>query len=1082
MAGYKMLRSGLLQELIMNATPNPPQVGDVGLLSYTHTQLWAAQKLVVNILWFCSNEAFVRPYLPVFSVLSLYNIVAARLRQTRPLKAGVIVGSLYRIYVNLLLSFRKELPGMLVYADLPTFLLVFLPELLILDWGLGLPLYAFAFSHAGVCALLYAMTGMHGILVSICRAFGFHGICFFVFLAIRHKAHSYCVRASKAPASVPPKANKQLQMDTDDEQQHKLHQRLQHEQQQQEHRPMWIPAKEQQPEGGMQGEPGKGPLVGQTSDAAAAAAVAAAAATAAHMAPQSMSNQGVPSETQATLGSAPAVGGSTAAVGGVPAAGVKHSPGGMSQPQLPCMGLNSKIQSALARQLLPEKQSGSAPWTKGDHSSGNSLSKSSITYSSSIDSAHNSSRIMKVHPGVPHLRLHAAAPASPVVARAVADMLRAKADVSKRPPYVSKITQPRSPQTTAHYLRAACRLAVKINGPAPDAVPRGSLANFQAALERYQGWMHVDSPSVRAGCLVISFGAVPCGQGCTLQQLKDGALAVASEWARQHGLLPPGEDGLLTVQACPSPHGDSALDGQSSEYSIAMHSPFLIPKLEKCDPASSTQKQSLQQQQVDQNGHSGNGQAPEHALGKEAFCEFELTIHAPPEFQLRGWQGAEDAPESKSRSLCLLATLNGQFLGVTVKEESQCKVGERVVQVCIGLPADTSTSCLQAMMLELWAAGTLVCSCSAVLVTPCLAGAAAAAQSELQGWAAADPTSALLEGCGPFMQDLVTWLHFQACCQEQQQQQQEIGERAARDAVLSDTMQQQLGLMKDVGMDLLDFSLSQSMPAVAGWILECFAAFPFCINPTALQDALLTAHPGDQPVPDALSKESHEDQQGVPLTGTSQSSSHFNGNLHSYPTHAVPVPSTVCAAAPQNTLSSVLTRLNSAPLAVSCKLAPVVKGLFPAQLFREEDADYRAWSNAHVACLARHWCWVWVISPFLGALRMALMRRVPPLREVCSWTPVLLGYTAGAFMIKPGSRHSEVILVVITLLRICFSFMLGIGILPLSETNKLLLLGWRAEVLSEVIMMSVMERVRLSWTVPLRALLTGDNGGIAVLR
>ncbi|KAF5843177.1 hypothetical protein DUNSADRAFT_1604 [Dunaliella salina] len=530
---------------MMSATSCPPQVGDVGLLSFTHTQLWAAQKLVVNILWFFSNEEFVKLYLPVFSVLSLFNITAAAARRTRPLKAGVIASSLYRIYVTLLLSFRKETPGMLMYADLPTFLLVFLPELLILDWRLGVSLYAFFFSHAGVCALFYTMTGMHGILMSVCRAFGFHGICFIVFLAIRHKAHSYCIRASEVPVSIPPKANKQLHTDADNVQQHKLHQKLQHEQQQQEHRPMWVPAKAQQPEE-TQKEPAERPLVGQTSDAAAAAAATTAAA---HMPPQSMSNLGVPSETRATSGSAPAVGGSAAVVDGGAAAGVKRSPGGVSQPQLPCLGLNSEIQSALVRQqLVPEKQGGSAPRSVGDHSSGSSLRKSSITYSSSIDSAHTSSRFIKIHPGAPHPRLHAASPASTLVPRAAADALRAKTEASKRSPYVSKLSQPCSPHVTSHYLRAACRLAVKINGPTPDNVPRGSLANFQGSLQRCQRLVPTEAPSVRAGCLLISFGVVPSGQGCTLQQLRDGVLAVASDWAREHGLLPPGEDGLLTVQ------------------------------------------------------------------------------------------------------------------------------------------------------------------------------------------------------------------------------------------------------------------------------------------------------------------------------------------------------------------------------------------------------------------------------------------------------------------------------------------------------------------------------------------------------
>ncbi|KAF5826947.1 hypothetical protein DUNSADRAFT_1702 [Dunaliella salina] len=100
---------------------------------------------------------------------------------------------------------------------------------------------------------------------------------------------------------------------------------------------------------------------------------------------------------------------------------------------------------------------------------------------------------------------------------------------------------------------------------------------------------------------------------------------------------------------------------------------------------------------------------------------------------------------------------------------------------------------------------------------------------------------------------------------------------------------------------------------------------------------------------------------------------------------------------------------------------------------------------------------------------MALTEGVPPIQEISSWAPVLLAYTAGALSLRPGSRHSEVILAAISAARSCFAFMLGTGILPFSGTNKLLL-GWRAEVPAEIIMMSVMERVRLIWMVQLRAL------------
>eukprot|EP00983_Pelagomonas_calceolata_P004787 156606-Pelagomonas_calceolata.AAC.2 len=94
------------------------------------------------------------------------------------------------------------------------------------------------------------------------------------------------------------------------------------------------------------------------------------------------------------------------------------------------------------------------------------------------------------------------------------------------------------------------------------------------------------------------------------------------------------------------------------------------------------------------------------------------------------------------------------------------------------------------------------------------------------------------------MRDLVRWMRFQACAQQEQQQQQALfaaedanlldgpvqqqeqqqGLGAARDPELSNEamhqhhhqQQQQLELMKAVGMNLLEYSLSQSMEAVAG--------------------------------------------------------------------------------------------------------------------------------------------------------------------------------------------------------------------------------------------------------------------------
>ncbi|KAF5825364.1 hypothetical protein DUNSADRAFT_11198, partial [Dunaliella salina] len=326
-------------------------------------------------------------------------------------------------------------------------------------------------------------------------------------------------------------------------------------------------------------------------------------------------------------------------------------------------------------------------------------------------------------------------------------------------------------------------------------------------------------------------------------------------------------------------------------------------------------------------------------------------------------------------------------------------------------------------MLELWASGTLVCSYSVMLVPPSLHGAAAL--EELQGWAAG-LMGTPPEGSGPFMRDLVRWMRFQAYAQQQQeqqqqgvetttygnlsdgamqeqqqqgeetasdgdlsdgpiqeQQQQQQGKGAARDADQSDeAMQQQLELMTAVGMGLLEYSLSQSMVAVAGLILECFAAYPFCIPSLALLNTLSAACP--------------EDHQDASPTGSLHTSSQPDGTPQSCRAPGVPTPFTLNMAAPPGTtpstlstvappkttpstlstvsppgtspstlstatpgtsLSSALTRLMAAPSAASFKLAAVGKGLsaLHARLFTEDDPDYRAWSNAQVVPLAKSW-------------------------------------------------------------------------------------------------------------------------------
>eukprot|EP00983_Pelagomonas_calceolata_P056744 1144734-Pelagomonas_calceolata.AAC.7 len=206
---------------------------------------------------------------------------------------------------------------------------------------------------------------------------------------------------------------------------------------------------------------------------------------------------------------------------------------------------------------------------------------------------------------------------------------------------------------------------------------------------------------------------------------------------------------------------------------------------------------------------------PPVSQGQEASCKFELTIAAPPHFELRGWQSAADAPEElpdsvKSRSLCLLASMDGQFLSSTVEQRSMTSDGQRVAQARVSLPKDfldAATSSPKVVVLELWAAGSLVCSYTAVLLPSSCSGILA----ELQGMGRQDEESQL------FVRDLVHWAHFLAFSRSAQQQQgvvaaaEELHVRAAEEA-----HQEQLALMADVGRDLLEHSLAEGMMAVAG--------------------------------------------------------------------------------------------------------------------------------------------------------------------------------------------------------------------------------------------------------------------------
>eukprot|EP00983_Pelagomonas_calceolata_P127673 1161430-Pelagomonas_calceolata.AAC.5 len=54
--------------------------------------------------------------------------------------------------------------------------------------------------------------------------------------------------------------------------------------------------------------------------------------------------------------------------------------------------------------------------------------------------------------------------------------------------------------------------------------------------------------AVRTGCLVISYAAT-ASQICGLEDLCADTLAVAKDWAHEHGLLEAGQESMLSVQS-----------------------------------------------------------------------------------------------------------------------------------------------------------------------------------------------------------------------------------------------------------------------------------------------------------------------------------------------------------------------------------------------------------------------------------------------------------------------------------------------------------------------------------------------------
>ncbi|KAF5826718.1 hypothetical protein DUNSADRAFT_2267 [Dunaliella salina] len=416
--------------------------------------------------------------------------------------------------------------------------------------------------------------------------------------------------------------------------------------------------------------------------------------------------------------------------------------------------------------------------------------------------------------------------AQPIMRKTLAEASRTKAERPTQQRYSSRTNQcgRLQPNMRLHHLQQACRMAVKISGPSlPEHVPGAAIGQLQCRLQRYHHMVYGEAPAVRAGCLVLSFGVLPVGStghGLPMQEVCPHTVATIQEWAQEHGLM-AAEDDSLTVQACHQ--ADWGIASSPSGCSMALHTPFLITSPSSQDEPALVLRHTLAEFE---------GPAPPQE--QEASCQFELTIAAPPKFdQLRGWQCAADAPEElpeddgvKRRSLSLLASVDGQFVPTFVEQRSMASNGERVAQACVRLPG-AAASCPKVVMLELWAAGSLVCSYSAMLLPSSCSGALAELQGMEQG----------VQGSHEYIRDLVSWARFQALSRSARHQQQQGGLAAAEDAHMQAAEAapwEQLALMSSTGKDLLEYSLSEGMLAVAGLLLEGLMDFPFCMPTSAL--------------------------------------------------------------------------------------------------------------------------------------------------------------------------------------------------------------------------------------------------------
>ncbi|KAF5837328.1 hypothetical protein DUNSADRAFT_4536 [Dunaliella salina] len=985
----------------------------VGLMPFTHAKLWAAQEFVAAIFLLCRKQDFVKHYLPIFIAFALLIIAAATKKRTRLLKAAVFARSLLRMAMMLQLSVRGESLNLLRYGDLPTYLMTFLPELLILNWELGAPLFMFAFSHAGVSALFYYMANIHSVTTSILRGFGIHAVCYCVFLAIRCNINSHCKSATEPHAGRFSEVVEQLQKD-----EKVIQQPLQKER----------PSAKAQQQQGQHEEPAGGHLNNKHSDNVADS--------------MPCSSMSMPLR-RADMCAASSFG---------TAAANNCDLGTTGKPQLPCSGVSSGSQSASAQyHHPPESQGVVAPW------SGSDASATSVNYSSGIVSkpTHQHPTASAIVSKPTHQ--HSTATASPLP-KVVAESLKARTEMCGRNAYISKRSQPHSSEVKRRCLRAACRVAVKVHGPfLPDSLPPQAISNLQNGLRRSPQLMPCDVPAVRAGCLVISYGTLSCSEDCTMLQMQNELAAVTKGWAHEHGLLPSGKEGLLSVQACCQSSWGSistSLAGLDCfpEHSLLVRQPFLETTMS--DPEL------------------------------KPLCVFDLTLIAPSQdFELRGWQGGADAPEDlpddvKSRSLCLLANVDGEFLATSVVQRRDDSSGEVSVQVQVSLPEamrDATTLHPKVLVLELWAVGTLVCSYGAVLL-PC-----AGALTELQGWADEAGGGRSCEERSAFVRDLVDWMHFHATCNSALKQRHQGAADMFIHEGLADQADEEVQEMHELGEDLLAHCLGHGMLTLAGMLLNVLASCPVSDAPFSLLDGLTPAAEqlAGSPVSQQQSCQQYSPSSDLQLDPSPAEQPEAAQQLADAPVSQ----QQGCqqhSSSPGQRLdpSSVGTPPLVPPTRTTAARSAQASKTAAAGRFSEssQEEEFQAWKIRQIAPLASCWCSIMVLCMGVGLLqnfckRQAFEGKAAVFAEEGPLVPLVLAYAVGAHFIGKAGTYTELILAMSIAARACFAVLVGLGVVPVPE--MLVCTGaWRVEVPSEALMMPVVEQVRMRWMIPLRLVLT----------